>query len=257
MNILQSILLGIVEGLTEFLPISSTFHLIITSRLVGLHSTDFLKLFEVVIQSGAIGAVIILYARTLIHDHLLLSRVLLSFLPTAIVGLVLHSIIKQIFFESIPLMLTVFAGVGIIFLLIEKSHFALTKQCESLTSRDALIIGLAQACSVIPGVSRSGAVIVCMMLLGYKRDQAALYTFYLSLPTILSATAFDLYQERSLLITYENGWLLLGVGFFTALITALVVVKWLIQYLSHNSLALFGWYRIVLATTLLATMVIA
>lgn len=254
MNILQSFLLGIVEGFTEFLPISSTFHLIFTSKLLALPSSDFLKLFEVFIQSGAICAVLFLYGGTLLRNQALLSKVVLSFLPTALIGLALHGLIKEIFFESTQLMLSVFALMGVIFLMLEKSQLSLTKECESLTIREALIIGLAQACSVVPGVSRAGAVIVTMMLLGFKRNQAAIYAFYLSIPTILAASILDLYQGRSLLVNNTDGWLILGIGFLTALVTALVVVKWLIQYLSKHSLILFGWYRLALAVSLLLIM---
>lgn len=251
MNILHSLILGVIEGLTEFLPISSTFHLIVSSRLLSLPSTEFLKLFEVVIQSGAIFALLFLYAKALIQDRTLLLNVILSFIPTALVGLVLHTTIKNIFFESSWLMLLVFFGMGIIFILIEKSSLHLFKDCHTITKGQALLIGLAQACSVIPGVSRSGAVIVAMMLLGYSRVEAAKYTFYLSLPTIFAASALDLYQSRALLMTLSDGWILIATGFFAALITAYLVMKWFIHYLSTHTLEIFGWYRLVVAGLLI------
>jgi len=255
MNILQSLILGIVEGLTEFLPISSTFHLIVSTRLLALPSTEFLKLFEVVIQSGAVAALLFLYAKTLWRDHKLLTLVFYSFLPTAVVGLLLHKVIKTVFFETGWLMLLVFVLVGLIFIILEKylSHPALspTKSCKSLTPAHALIIGLSQACSIIPGVSRAGAVIVAMMILGYKRDESAKYTFLLSLPTIFAASALDLYQGRQLLGALSDGWLLLGLGFFTAMVVAYLVMKWLIRYLATHTLEIFGWYRLVLATLLI------
>lgn len=255
MNILQSLVLGIVEGLTEFLPISSTFHLIVTSRLLNLASSDYLKLFEVVIQSGAIVSLLFLYTKTLLHDRRLLANVLYSFLPTAVVGLVLHKVIKNIFFESNWLMLLVFIGMGLVFIILEKylrkGSFQLNKSCSSLTVKQALLIGLAQSCSVIPGVSRAGSVIVPMMLLGYKRDEAAKYTFYLSLPTIFAASALDLFQGRELLMNYGGGWILLTIGFFTSLTVAYLVVKWLIRYLSTHTLEIFGWYRLAFAASLI------
>lgn len=251
MNILQSFILGIVEGLTEFLPISSTFHLIVSARFLNLISSDFLKLFEVVIQSGAIVALLFLYTKTLLTDKKLLFNVFSSFIPTAVIGFLLHNIIKTIFFESNWLILLAFVGMGLVFLIIEKNPPVLTKDCASLTGKQAVLIGLAQACSVIPGVSRAGAVIVAMMLLGYKRDEAAKYTFLLSLPTIIAASALDLFQGRELLMIISDGWLLLGIGFVTALAVAYFVVKWLTTYLSTHTLEIFGWYRLALAGILI------
>jgi len=250
MNILQSLVLGIVEGLTEFLPISSTFHLIVSSKILGLPSTDFLKLFEVVIQSGAIFALVFIYTKTLLSDKKLFLNVIYSFIPTAIVGFGLHKIIKNIFFESNWLMLSVFIGIGILFIVIEKYALNLVKTCESLTPKQAILIGLAQACSVVPGVSRAGSVIVAMMFMGYKRDEAAKYTFLLSLPTIFAASALDLYQGRAILSNLTDGWILLGVGVVVALISAYLVVKWFTSYLSTHTLEIFGWYRLALAAIL-------
>lgn len=251
MNILQSFILGIVEGLTEFLPISSTFHLIVSARFLNLISSDFLKLFEVVIQSGAIVALLFLYTKTLLSDKKLLFNVFFSFIPTALIGFLLHNIIKTIFFESNWLILLAFVGMGLVFLIIEKNPPVLTKDCAGLTGKQAVLIGLAQACSVIPGVSRAGSVIVAMMLLGYKRDEAAKYTFLLSLPTIIAASALDLFQGRELLMIISDGWLLLGIGFVTALAVAYFVVKWLTTYLSTHTLEIFGWYRLALAGILI------
>jgi undecaprenyl-diphosphatase len=250
MNIFQSLILGIVEGLTEFLPISSTFHLIVTSRILGLTTTEFLKLFEVVIQSGGIAALLFLYTKTLFSDKKLFMNVIYSFIPTGLVGFVLHKIIKNIFFESSWLMLGVFIAVGILFLIIERYSLALTKKCDSITRGQAILIGLAQACSVIPGVSRAGSVIVAMMFMGYRRDEAAKYTFLLSMPTIFAATTLDLYQGKDLLLGMTDGWLLLGVGFIVAFLTAYLVVKWLTNYLATHTLDLFGWYRLVVSAGL-------
>lgn len=251
MNILQSLILGIVEGLTEFLPISSTFHLITTSRIMGLESTEFLKLFEVVIQSGGIGALLFLYTKTLFSDKKLFLNVIYSFIPTAVIGFSLHKIIKSIFFESNWLMMIVFVGVGVLFLVIERYKLTLTKKCDMITTKQAILIGLAQACSVVPGVSRAGSVIIAMMYMGYRRDEAAKYTFLLSMPTIFGATALDLYQSRELLASLTDGWILLGVGFTVAFISAYLVVKWLTHYLATHTLEIFGWYRLTVASLLI------
>jgi len=249
MPILHSIILGIVEGLTEFLPVSSTFHLIITSQLLGLTQDSYVKMFEVVIQTGAISALLFMYLKELFNHPKLAINVFASFIPTAIVGFTLHSVIKTVFFESHWLMLSVFVLVGIIFLWIEHSSRNLSLALDSLTLTQSLIIGLAQSLSVIPGVSRSGSVIVAMMLLGYKRDESAKYTFLLSLPTIFAASALDLYQGRAILAQSYNTSLLL-VGYITALIIAYFVVKWFIHYLSNHTLKVFGWYRLILASLL-------
>ncbi len=257
MNILESLVLGIVEGLTEFLPVSSTFHLIVTSKILNIESSEFVKLFEVVIQSGAISALLFLYTKTLLQDYKLFKHVIISFIPTAVVGLIFHRIIKSVFFESNWLILSAFTIVGILFILLEKSYFKqgvqLKKSCTDLTSWQAMGIGLAQAISVIPGVSRAGSVIVAMMLMGYKRAEAAKYTFLLSLPTIFAASALDLYQGRELLARVDSGWTLIFAGFLAALFSAYFVVKWLIAYLSNHTLEIFGWYRLCLAAILLVT----
>lgn len=251
MNFWHSLVLGIVEGLTEFLPISSTFHLIMASRIMALPSTQFLKLFEVVIQSGAITALLFIYTKTLLSDKKLFFNVIYSFIPTALIGLTFHKVIKNIFFESSWLMLSVFILVGILFLLIEKSNLSLTKHMGAITLKQAIIIGLVQASSVIPGVSRAGSVIVLMILMGYKRDEAAKYTFLLSLPTIFAASALDLYQGRELLATLSDSYLLLGTGFLASLVVAYLVVKWLTHYLANHTLVIFGWYRLAVATLLI------
>jgi undecaprenyl-diphosphatase len=255
MNNLQAIVLGIVEGLTEFLPISSTFHLIFSAKLMGLESSEFLKLFEVIIQSGAIFALVFMYAKTLLTNHKLFANVVAAFIPTAIAGALLYKTIKNIFFETDWLMLAVFVAVGIGFIILEKSYKArkvvLSKTCHNLTLRESLIIGSSQALSVVPGVSRSGSVIVAMMLLGYKREEAAKFTFLLSLPTIFAASALDLYQGRELLSTMTGGWELLALGFLVALIVAYLIVKWFIAYISSHTLEIFGWYRLVVGGIIL------
>lgn len=251
MNILSSLVFGVVEGLTEFLPISSTFHLIVTSKILGLASTDYLKLYEVVIQGGAILALLFMYTKTILQDRKLLANVIYSFLPTAIVGFGLHKIIKTVFFESGWLMLGTFSLVGVIFLILEKHYQhqpnSLSKSCSNLTWRESVLIGLAQSLAVIPGVSRSGSVIVAMMLLHYRREEAAKYTFLLSMPTIISASLLDLYQGRDLLMEFNGGLLYLAIGSLTAFVVAYFVMKWLIGYLSRHTLAIFGWYRLVIA----------
>lgn len=258
MDFLQAIILGIVEGVTEFLPVSSTFHLIFSAQLMGIQQSEFMKLFEVVIQSGAIVSVVFLYGGELIRDKELLNKVIVSFLPTALVGFALYKVIKTIFFESQYLMIGVFSIMGLLFILFEylikKDRISLKKETKDLTVQDALLIGFVQSLAVIPGVSRAGSVLLGMMLLRYKRDEAARYSFILSIPTIFVASAYDLYKMRQTLTESVNNGGLLIVGFLTAMIVSFFVMKWFIAYLKKNSLAVFGYYRILLAIILLLTL---
>jgi undecaprenyl-diphosphatase len=258
MNIFQSLILGAVEGLTEFLPISSTFHLIVTSQLLGLADSEFVKMFEVVIQGGAICALLFIYTKTLLADRDLTFKVALSFIPTAIVGALLYKVIKGIFFDSNTLILAAFVAVGVMFLFIERlvkqKRLVLTHSLSSLSYKQAIGIGLAQSFAVIPGVSRAGSVMVAMMGMGYKRDEAAKYTFLLSLPTILAAAALDVFKNRALLSGLGNEKTLLIIGFVTAFLVAYLVVRWLLEYLKSHTLEIFAWYRIALAVVLTLTL---
>jgi undecaprenyl-diphosphatase len=254
MTLFQSIILGIVEGLTEFLPISSTFHLIFTAKVLSLPQTDFIKLFEVFIQSGAILSVFLLYFHTLRKDTNLLKKTLVAYVPTATIGFLLYKIIKNIFFESDMLMLTVFILVGILFigyeLYLKKRKITLEKTLSTFTYKQAIIVGLIQALSVVPGVSRAGAVLLAMMFLGFKRSEAAKFSFMLSIPTIFSASLFDLIQMRHVVFSYMQYSLLLAIGFIAAFLSSYIVVKWLIHYLQKHTLESFGIYRIVLGLLL-------
>jgi undecaprenyl-diphosphatase len=242
MQIWQAVVLGLVEGATEFLPISSTFHLIWTAKLLQIPANDFVKLFEVAIQGGAILAVLFLYGRKIS------TKVMVSFVPTAVVGLVLYKIIKDVFFENMFLQLGMFAGVGLLFLLFEKMPIRQNKKVVDLTYVQALVIGLIQALAVIPGVSRAGAVMLGMTGMGISREESAKYSFLLAVPTILAASAYDLWKMRSLLSGQIQNIELLVTGSVVAFFSALIVIKWLIHFLQKNTLEGFGWYRLMLAT---------
>lgn len=252
MNLLQSIILGVVEGATEYLPISSTFHLIWTSKILSITQSDFQKAYEVIIQGGAILAVLVLYWQTLISNKKLLFTLLYSFVPTALIGLILYKVIKGSFFENYILQVIIFVLVGIFFLFFEKINTSqrLKKLLSDLTYKDAVIIGLFQALAVFPGVSRAGAVIVGMILLGVKRDEAAKYSFLLAVPTLLAASALDFYKSYPTIVAQQANIGLLIAGFISAFISALFFVRWFIGYLQKHSLAIFGIYRITLALLL-------
>lgn len=255
MNLLDALILGLIEGLTEFLPISSTAHLIISSKLLGIEQTDFQKFFEVFIQSGAILSVLVLYARYLTKHKEIVKKTVVSFLPTAVIGFFLFRTIKNVFFESDPLILSMLVLFGFMFLLmelmIEKKQIRLTKTLHHLSYKDALIIGFLQAVAVIPGVSRAGIVLIAMMFLGYRRHEAAVYSFLLAIPTIFAASAYDLYKSQYLLFNLQENFLTLSVGLVTAFIAAYVAVGWFVNHLKTQTLHLFGYYRIALAIILL------
>lgn len=259
MNLLNVIILGIVEGISEFLPISSTYHLIITSWIIGVNETEFVKLFQVVIQAGAIFAVVLLYWKEIITNRSLLIKLIISFVPTGIVGLILYKVIKSVFFENLIATTLVFIIVGIVFILVEKAikeeKITIKKNLNELTIWQAIFIGLFQACAVIPGVSRSGAVLIGMLIFGYNRNESAKYSFMLSIPTISVAALFDLIKSREVLMMDQSQYLTLLIGAITAFISAYFGVLWLIKYLQSHSLVIFGWYRIGLGILLIAALV--
>jgi undecaprenyl-diphosphatase len=250
MNYLQSIILGIVEGATEYLPISSTFHLIWTSQILGIKTTEFQKAYEVIIQGGAILAVGLLYLNTFLKDRPLLFKTFVSFLPTATLGLILYKLIKGSFFESYSLQLIVFSFIGLFFIYFEKVNHGLTKTLDQFTYKDAIIIGLIQVLAVFPGVSRAGAVMIGMMFLGIKRTEAAKFSFLLAVPTLAAASILDVYKSLPILTSHTENIGLLVVGFITSFITALIFVKWFIKYLQKNTLVNFGYYRLTIALLL-------
>lgn len=251
MSLIQSLILGLVEGVTEFLPISSTAHLILTSQLLQIEQSEFIKLFEVVIQSGAILAVIILYWRLITNNKYLISSILISFIPTALIGFFLHDTIKSVFFESNLLIAATLLGGGVLFVLLEyflqKGTLKLNQELAKMSVSAALLIGSAQALAVVPGVSRAGAVIVAMILLRYKRSDSAIYSFLLAVPTIIAASIFDLIKTDVAVFNHSASLVYLTVGFITAFISAYIVIKWFITYLQKNTLILFGWYRVAVA----------
>lgn len=255
MNLIHTIILGIVEGLTEFLPISSTAHLILTSKLLNLPQTDFQKFFEVFIQSGAILAVIFIYVKYVLKNKNIIPKVVASFVPTAIIGYLLYKVIKNIFFNSNYLMIGAFFVLGVGFLVVEylikNKKIKLVQSIKRLDYQAAIIIGLAQALAVVPGVSRAGIVLFTMMFMGFKRDEAALYSFLLAVPTILAASGYDLYKSKDLLVLASNNLTLLAVGFLVSFISAYVVINWFIKYLQKNTLNIFAIYRIILALIIL------
>ncbi|MGB3808914.1 MAG: undecaprenyl-diphosphate phosphatase [Parvibaculum sp.] len=253
----QAIFLGIVEGVTEFLPISSTGHLIIAGKLIGFTGAT-ADVFEVVIQLGAILAICVLYARKLLTVAFGLGSdpaarrfalaIIIAFLPAAFLGFLLHDFIKTVLFSPMVVCASLVLG-GIAILAIERWKPApRVDAIENLGNLTAFKIGIFQCLAMIPGVSRSGATILGALLLGVERKTAAEFSFFLAIPTMLGATVLDLWKARHILNPDDSA--IIAVGFVSAFISAIVVVRWLVSFISHHGFSVFGWYRIVFGTLL-------
>ena len=249
MTIYQVLVLAIVEGITEFLPISSTGHLILVSKLLNLSQTEFVKSFEIAIQLGAILAVVALYFRKLIKNKKLYPKILTAFLPSAIIGFILYKFIKQYLIGNSQIVLvSLFIG-GILLIILEKilSKVNIRKNLsiEELNLKSCLAIGLAQTVSMIPGVSRAAATIIGGMSVGLSRQSAVEFSFLLAVPTMAAATGLDLIKSYQYFSIQDIK--MLAVGFIVSFISAKIAVEWLIKFMKNHSLAAFGIYRIVLA----------
>ncbi len=244
---IQSIVLGIIEGLTEFLPISSTGHLILTARLLNLPQTEFLKTFEIVIQLGAIFAVVFIYWKTILKDMEAMKRIAVAFVPTAIIGLLLYKIFKQYFFSEWVVVIALFVGgiVLIIFEMLHKEKEGAESEIKQISYRKSFLIGIFQSIAIVPGVSRSAATIIGGLSMGIKRKAIVEFSFLLAIPTMLAATAYDMLKSAPTFSSTDFGSL--AIGFVTSFIVALFAVKWLIKYIEKNNFIAFGVYRIVLA----------
>jgi undecaprenyl-diphosphatase len=255
MGVLESFVLGVVEGATEFLPISSTGHLILASSLFGIPATDFLKTFEIAIQLGAILAVIVLYFKAF-FDLALLARLAAAFIPTALVGLLVFPVFKNLLEGNVLVVLiSLFVG-GIVLVAFEYWHGEREDVAPAIVPRElpyghAVLVGFAQALAIIPGVSRSGATIIGGLALGINRATIVEFSFLLAVPTMLAATALALYKGHAFAYTGQE-WLTLGVGFIAAFVVALLAIRWLLGYVRGHSFTVFGVYRIILSLVFFA-----
>jgi undecaprenyl-diphosphatase len=247
MDIFHSIILGIVEGTTEFLPISSTGHLILTSSLLHIPSTEFLKSFEIVIQLGAITAALVLYWRKFWNIEML-KKLFVAFLPTAIIGLLLYSFIKTYLLgNSTVVVWTLLLG-GIALIAFEWWHqesLTSIEDVEHISYTQALLIGLAQSVAVIPGVSRSAATIIGGMLLGLKRTTVVEFSFLLAIPTMLAATGLDMLKNYNTFSADQT--LTLSIGFIVSGLVAAGAIRFLVKYIQNHTFVPFGIYRIAIA----------
>jgi len=257
---LKALILGLVEGLTEFLPISSTGHLILVGDLLDFNDEKG-KLFEIVIQSGAMLAVVWEYRKRfgavvagLGHDPVarrFVANLVVAFIPAALLGLAFGSFIKQQLFQAIPVASAFIVG-GIIILWVERERRpSRVDEVDAMTWRDALKVGCAQALALIPGVSRSGATIIGGMLFGLSRRAATEFSFFLAVPTLMAAGAYDLYRQRSLLAVGDVA--VFAVGAVTAFVSAFLCIRWLLRFIATHDFTLFAWYRIVFGVVELAT----
>ena len=260
-TLVQAAFLGVVEGLTEFLPVSSTGHLILLVDLLGFQGPPG-RVFEIVVQLGAILAVVVAYAPLLFGvvarlpsdpgARRFVVAVLVAFLPAAVLGAALHGFIKGVLFTPWVVCVALIAG-GVAILLIERMRRVVKwRDIEAFTPGLALQIGCFQVLAMIPGVSRSGATIMGSLLLGVDRRTAALFSFFLAIPTMTGATLYDVYKNRGTLDW--SGAEVIAIGFVTAFISALLVVRWLVGFVGRHGFAPFAWYRIAVGGVMLAVL---
>jgi len=261
---LKALIMGIVEGLTEFLPISSTGHLILAGSLLDF-TGEKIKAFEIVIQGGAMLAVIWEY-RARIASVLggmfsdrkaqkFILNLIIAFLPAAVLGLLFNKMIKAVLFAPVPVALAFIIG-GVIILWVERRHKAdeinaRIHSVDDMSALDAFKVGLAQAFALVPGTSRSGATIIGGMLFGLSRKAATEFSFFLAIPTLLAATVYSLYKERALLSAADVP--LFGIGSIAAFVSAFLCVRWLLRYISTHDFTAFAWYRIVFGFVVIAS----
>ena len=235
------------RGVTEFLPISSTGHLILASRLLGLAQTDFLKSFEIAIQLGAIASVVLLYWRRFLEPNVL-SKVLVAFVPTGLIGFALYRVIKTYLFDSDTVVLWAL-GLGgvvlIVFELLHRERDGAVDDVASISYSKALLIGIFQSLSIVPGVSRAGATIVGGLILGLTSTTIVQFSFMLAVPTMLAATGYDLLKNASSFAADQFG--VLAVGFIASFVVALLSIKFLLAFVRTHTFIPFGVYRIVAA----------
>jgi undecaprenyl-diphosphatase len=252
MTALQAAILGIVEGISEFLPISSTGHLILTSKLLGLPDSEFLKSFEIAIQLGAILSVTVLYWRKLLLSKDSFLKVLVAFIPTAIIGFLLHGLVKEYLLDNTTVVLWALALGGIALIAFERWHSQRINQSTNqpinstqVSYKQALTLGLFQSLAIIPGVSRSASTIVGGLLLGLNRNTIVDFAFLLAIPTMAAATGYDLLKSYDQFTQADA--VNLGIGFVVSFIVALLSIKWLLRYIKNHSFQAFGVYRILVA----------
>ena len=245
MSLLHALILGIVEGITEFLPVSSTAHLILSAKLLRLADTEFLKSFEIIIQLGAILSVVVLYWKRFWHLESI-KKLVVAVIPTGIIGLTVYKVIKGYLLGNVTVVLVSLLIGGVILIVFERLHPMTEGEADlgEITYGKAFLIGLFQAIAVIPGVSRSAATIVGGSLIGVSKRTIVDFSFMLAVPTMIAASGLELVKSRSAL---AGNYDVLAVGFVVSFITAIVAIKSFIGYIKKRDFSIFGWYRIIIA----------
>ena len=263
--LIKAAIMGVVEGLTEFLPVSSTGHLILTSSLLGMANDEVMKTFEVVIQSGAILAIIIVYWElitkslgslgTSANSRRLVTNIIVGFLPAAVIGFLAIGFIKKHLFNG-PVVATAFIVGALIILWVERrtDRPVRVNHIDELTTMDALKVGFIQCLGMVPGTSRSGSTIIGGMLVGLSRKVATEFSFFLAIPTLVGASALSAWKVRhQLAATWHEALPLFAVGFVVSFLAAWVCVRWLLRYIATHTFVAFAWYRIAFGIVVLAT----
>lgn len=250
MDLFYAVIFGVVEGITEFLPVSSTGHLILTARVLGFSQDDFLKSFDIVIQLGAIVSVLVLYWRRFLLDRAALTRVAVAFAPSVVAGFLFYSSVKHFLGSSSVVAWALLVG-GIALIVFERAHEESKddKDISLLSYRQAATIGLFQVMAMIPGVSRSAATIIGGMISGLSRKTAVEFSFLLAVPTMAAATGLDLIKNAGS-FSADQG-VFLAVGFITAFCMALLSIVFLLRFVRNHTFLSFGVYRIIIALAFL------
>ena len=256
----KAFVLGAVEGLTEFLPISSTGHLILVGELLGF-ADEKAKVFEIVIQTGAMFAIVWEYRRRFSHvlagiatdraAQRFALNLLVAFTPAALLGLAFGKLIKTHLFHAVPVALAFIVGAFIILWVERRRRAAVIQSVDEMTWKDALKVGIAQAFALIPGTSRSGATIIGGMLFGLSRRAATEFSFFLAVPTLVAAGAYDFWKNRTLFDSGDVG--MFAVGSAAAFASAFLCVRWLLRYIATHDFTPFAWYRIAFGVAVLVT----
>jgi undecaprenyl-diphosphatase len=245
MSLFEALILGIIEGITEFLPISSTAHLILAGRVLGHADSSFAKSFDIIIQFGAILSVVVLYWKKFWNWEVL-KKLVVAFIPTGLIGLTVYRVLKEYLYESVPIILSalVIGGIGLILFDRKQRESRDEIDFSEISYGRALLIGLFQAIAIVPGVSRSAATIVGGSMIGISKRTIVEFSFMLAVPTMLAATVYDLYKSQDAI---SGNYGALAVGFVVSFVTAIVAIKSFLAFIKKRSFAAFGWYRIVLA----------
>jgi len=248
MSFLHAIILGIIEGLTEFLPISSTGHLMLTNKILNIPLTPFVTSFNIYIQLGAILAVVVLYIKKLLTTWHNVLHVLSAFIPTMAIGLIVYPFVKKFLLTNL-LVVAIALIIGGVGLIIFEKFYKKNQATKNLNLKNSFIIGICQMLAVIPGVSRSAATIIGGMLMGIKRATIVEFSFFLAIPTMVAASGLDIIESGWGFSEAE--WQFIGLGFVAAFITALLAIKWFITYVQKHTFTAFGIYRIIIGIIIL------